>query len=176
MEGSQVSTSETTVGHGRTSDNKTGQKKTQHHTLTEDTHLKDTTSEDCRTMNLVEPIPEEDDLLTLPPHCSNWLDTEITHQLQELEKDVQALLIDQNVDTYSTNHLSSSWQAYQGTSGMAILRLYMTHQSNWETTWPPGLETTSIYVPGREPTMLWSNFKRISQHISGYHFHGDRPG
>ena len=59
-------------------------------------------------MNLVEPIPEEDDLLTLPPHCSNWLDTEITHQLQELEKDVQALLIDQNVDTYSTNHLSSS--------------------------------------------------------------------
>ena len=46
--------------------------------------------------------PSGDELLTLPPHCSHWLDIELSKQLRELEKDVAALLVDEHRRT--THH------------------------------------------------------------------------
>lgn len=46
--------------------------------------------------------PELEELLTLPPHRSSWLQEELNSQVRQWEQDVQALLIDDNLEV--TNH------------------------------------------------------------------------
>ena len=72
--------------------------------------------------------PDKEDLLTLPPHCSHWLDIELNKQLRELEKDVAELLVEDHRDT--THHDD-------------IIELTSLPRNQWLTDFTPLYETAA---------------------------------
>ena len=132
--------------------------------------------EDRRTWSLFTTAtePSADELLTLPPHCSYWLEAELSKQLRELEKDVAALLVDQSQEMAHhddvieiTSLPRDQWFGY-----FTPLYEAASKAGRQVTTW--SRDDFDLFT--WEVKMRSTNLKRIHPHTYGFPFHGDLPG